>query len=938
MKKRGKWLTAMGLAMLLTLQTPVAAVVEASTDGGIQQEMTVENQKGTKEDRDESEVQSEEEQSEKQSDLEIQKNDIIDEERTEVIPQEASQMSESVKKEQIIYTWKYDAEIGWQLWKSEGEEEEKICAPGVYILKDGIYYLGVYETEDKEVSRIKEEEPEQGVLKEGMVSVTDTTPVITDEEKEIILQEGTYYFSYETGGEEESQQPRDGKYLTNTWVHPGEDVSVWYYVNKEGVQEDPALHEGPMQNETGYFYLDKQGKSQSGKFKINGVIYNYDGKGNRSQIRDGWQQDGNNWYYIENGQQATGWKNLQSNWYYLNPQNGILQKGVFRDYTGTLYYADSNGRMISGNGWKQIGTAWYWLQAGGALTTGWINTGGNWYYLDPNTGAMHTGWYQVNGSWYYSDGSGMMQSGGWINLGGTWYYLGGSGAMYTGWLNQGGSWYYLDGNSGAMHTGWYQVNGSWYYSDGSGKVEAGRWMNQGETWYYLSGSGAAFTGWQKIGNTWYYFYDDCRMAANTWINNYYVNSDGAWSDTATVMPGATYNYAFPTAQTKKGLQVKDGMEDDASNLGVKHAVVNIALNHVASGSGIEYQYQGKTYYMNTGYIHELDRQIKELHNRGMVLTAVIVLQWNYQQQDLILPGARSYGYNLYGWNTQEATGKQHLEAICSFLANRYAAPDMGVVNWICGNEVNAWKDYHYSGSVGFDQYMEYYAQAYQLLYNCVKHAYSNGRIYMSIDHTWTYNRRANCYTSKSVLDRFAQLMNQKGISDWMIAFHPYPAPELQSDFWNRTLDVIDSENSPIITMANLSYFTEYVKKNYGAGKRIILSECGFTSVTNGNDRQDIQAAAIAYGYYLAEANDMVDSFVVHRQVDHSAETQQGFHLGLWTCKPGSTETADSKKQAYDVFKYMDTKQYMTYTKFALPLIKKNSWEQAVSGFNPAKFT
>lgn len=938
MKKRGKWLTAMGLAMLLTLQTPVAAVVEASTDGGIQQEMTVENQKGTKEDRDESEVQSEEEQSEKQSDLEIQKNDITDEERTEVIPQEASQMSESVKKEQIIYTWKYDAEIGWQLWKSEGEEEEKICAPGVYILKDGIYYLGVYETEDKEVSRIKEEEPEQGVLKEGMVSVTDTTPVITDEEKEIILQEGTYYFSYETGGEEESQQPRDGKYLTNTWVHPGEDVSVWYYVNKEGVQEDPALHEGPMQNETGYFYLDKQGKSQSGKFKINGVIYNYDGKGNRSQIRDGWQQDGNNWYYIENGQQATGWKNLQSNWYYLNPQNGILQKGVFRDYTGTLYYADSNGRMISGNGWKQIGTAWYWLQAGGALTTGWINTGGNWYYLDPNTGAMHTGWYQVNGSWYYSDGSGMMQSGGWINLGGTWYYLSGSGAMYTGWSNQGGSWYYLDGNSGAMHTGWYQVNGSWYYSDGSGKVEAGRWMNQGETWYYLSGSGAAFTGWQKIGNTWYYFYDDCRMAANTWINNYYVNSDGAWSDTATVMPGATYNYAFPTAQTKKGLQVKDGMEDDASNLGVKHAVVNIALNHVASGSGIEYQYQGKTYYMNTGYIHELDRQIKELHNRGMVLTAVIVLQWNYQQQDLILPGARSYGYNLYGWNTQEATGKQHLEAICSFLANRYAAPDMGVVNWICGNEVNAWKDYHYSGSVGFDQYMEYYAQAYQLLYNCVKHAYSNGRIYMSIDHTWTYNRRANCYTSKSVLDRFAQLMNQKGISDWMIAFHPYPAPELQSDFWNRTLDVIDSENSPIITMANLSYFTEYVKKNYGAGKRIILSECGFTSVTNGNDRQDIQAAAIAYGYYLTEANDMVDSFVVHRQVDHSAETQQGFHLGLWTCKPGSTETADSKKQAYDVFKYMDTKQYMTYTKFALPLIKKNSWEQAVSGFNPAKFT
>lgn len=35
---------------------------------------------------------------------------------------------------------------------------------------------------------------------------------------------------------------------------------------------------------------------------------------------------------------------------------------------------------------------------------------------------------------------------------------------------------------------------------------------------------------------------------------------------------------------------------------------------------------------------------------------------------------------------------------------------------------------------------------------------------------------------------------------------------------------------------------------------------------------------------------------------------------------------------------MDTRYYMTYTRFALPLIKKTSWEQAVPGFNPAKFT
>ena len=100
-------------------------------------------------------------------------------------------MSESVKKEQIIYTWKYDAEIGWQLWKSEGEEEEKICAPGVYILKDGIYYLGVYETEDKEVSKIMAEAVKKitccdiaigttaGIGRGGISVVTNDCTIIT---------------------------------------------------------------------------------------------------------------------------------------------------------------------------------------------------------------------------------------------------------------------------------------------------------------------------------------------------------------------------------------------------------------------------------------------------------------------------------------------------------------------------------------------------------------------------------------------------------------------------------------------------------------------------------------------------------------------------------------------------------------------------------------
>lgn len=991
MKKRGRRFMALGLAAMLIFQTPVPAAMQQDAVKTETGEIGQEAERKTEIDGQKSAEASQSRESENST----QTQENLSQEYGPADTEEKQEPLENEDLEQTEYFWRYANDIGWQLWSADENGEEQLCTPGVYVLEDGIYDLGEYRSQQEQADG---EQEKQNVLISGKAEITESTPVVIQKDTQVKLTAGTYYFSYELDETVQDAHPQKGTYLTNIWVHPGEDPTIWYFVNADGLQENPQKHAGPMQNEAGYFYLDAEGKSQTGEFEVDGIRYTYDGNGERYQIRDGWQQENGSWYYTENGKRVTGWKYIKGNWYYLDPSDGIIKTGFFEDSNGTLYYTNADGQMLSGNGWKQIGGNWYWMQPGGAIERGWKQNRGYWYYLDPASGVMHTGWYRVNGAWYYSDESGAMAANGWISQGGNWYYMTNSGSMHTGWLQQGRNWYYLDPQNGGMQTGWRQIQGNWYYFNGSGRMQSGGWlrlgnawyyltdsgamytgwiclnrtwycldpesgvmltgwyqihgtwyysnesggmqtgwMSQSGSWYYLSRSGAALTGWQLIGGTWYYFYPNCVMATNTWIDNYYINSSGAWVDSTTVMLDALYNYPFPQTATKKGLQVKDGMVDDAASLGVKHAVINIVLNSTAAGSGIAYEYEGKIYYMNTSYIHELDRQIKELHDAGMVITAVIVLQWDYQKQDLILPEARTYGYNLYGWNTVEPEGKRHLEAICSFLARRYTAPDMGVVNWICGNEVNAWKDYHYSGNISFDQYMEYYAQAYQVLYNSVKHAYTNGRVYMSIDHTWTYNRRANCYTSKDVLDRFAQLMKTKGIPDWMIAFHPYPAPELQSDFWNRTLDVIDSENSPIITMANLSYFTDYVKKNYGEGRRIILSECGFTSVSDGIEKQDVQAAAIAYGYYLAEANDMVDSFVVHRHVDHSVETAQGFYLGLWTCKPGALETAYTKKQAYDVFKYMDTRYYMTYTQFALPLIRKTSWEQAVPGFNPSKF-
>ena len=42
---------------------------------------------------------------------------------------------------------------------------------------------------------------------------------------------------------------------------------------------------------------------------------------------------------------------------------------------------------------------------------------------------------------------------GWVFTGGAWYYLNADGKMATGWKCLNGTWYYLESN-GSMHVGW----------------------------------------------------------------------------------------------------------------------------------------------------------------------------------------------------------------------------------------------------------------------------------------------------------------------------------------------------------------------------------------------------------------------------------------------------------------------------------------------------
>lgn len=409
---------------------------------------------------------------------------------------------------------------------------------------------------------------------------------------------------------------------------------------------------------------------------------------------------------------------------------------------------------------------------------------------------------------------------------------------------------------------------------------------------------------------------------------------------------AKYTYAFPKAKSKKGLQINMNYLNDAKALGVKNTAINIPINTIIAHSyeqndtfGESFNYNGKTYWFSKLVLRNYDRTFKAMEEQNVVVSAILLLDYDSDLSYLITPGARELGHNYYALNTQNKKAREQLEATFTFLATRYSGKNGygKIVNWILGNEVNNYSVWNYGGSTSLSKNAQMYADSFRLVSTAVKSVYKNARVYISLDHLWN-TTVPGAFSSKNFLDAFVSALKKQGDIDFNIAYHPYPSPLTAPEFWQNTgRDLTTSIYSPVINMGNIHVLTNYVKRHYGSSTRIILSEQGFTSFKYGMNVEKTQAAAIAYAYYLTEFNSMIDSFILHRHIDHKIEMDQGLYLGLWTNKPNSYEEPDTKKYAWKVFKYMDTSSSEKYTKFALKIIGIYNWNSAVPNYNGSKF-
>ena len=214
------------------------------------------------------------------------------------------------------------------------------------------------------------------------------------------------------------------------------------------------------------------------------------------EVKEGWQEENNNWRFYEHNKPVTNWKKIQGKWYYFNKDGNRLSNTTFDGY---VFNKDG---MMAESGWNFIDGKWYFANSSGKIS--------------------QNKWEKINDSWYYFDKDGIMLGNTTINS----YLLTNSGAMAKNkWVLIDKHWYFANSSGKIPQNKWEKINGIWYYFDKTGIMFSNQWQGN----YYLKSSGAmAEKEWvfDKTYNSWFYLKENGTFANREWIGTYYLKSGG----------------------------------------------------------------------------------------------------------------------------------------------------------------------------------------------------------------------------------------------------------------------------------------------------------------------------------------------------------------------------------------------------------------------------
>lgn len=269
------------------------------------------------------------------------------------------------------------------------------------------------------------------------------------------------------------------------------------------------------------------------------------------QAADGWQQDEQGWYYLQDDERLTGLQKIQDATYFFD-DDGYRVTGSVRIDDARLYFNPGSGKLCTGYaGLVQIGKGsdvyYYFSSAknGSLVTKKWVKYNGKYFYADAE-GQVKLGTIKVGKKLYHITPKGRMTSYGQSSYDKKYYYAGSNGVLLTGLRKIGGKQYYFNPKTGERQTGVVKVGKSvFYFSEKDGTAATG-WVKIDGKYYYYKSNYRRATGWNTIDGKKYYF--DAKNAgvrvSGKWQKidkkYYYFNSAGVLQTGFFKVKGKTY--------------------------------------------------------------------------------------------------------------------------------------------------------------------------------------------------------------------------------------------------------------------------------------------------------------------------------------------------------------------------------------------------------------
>ena len=398
--------------------------------------------------------------------------------------------------------------------------------------------------------------------------------------------------------------------------------------------------------------------------------------------------------------------------------------------------------------------------------------------------------------------------------------------------------------------------------------------------------------------------------------------------------------SYPTTSSPKGIQVQ--MIPDALELGIHHAALNIRLNALfspekeAKPGQLTASADGFTFAINQKYIEAMDRQIKPLSDKGVVVTLIVTTSRSPDERIRSLtihPKADLVKGTTMAANTVTAEGRACYKALTDFIAQRWSSADAKhgrVWGWIVSNEVNSHNEWHQMGPSTVEEVATQYEDQVRLAWESLRRHSANARIYLSMEHHWAAKNHRDplqACPGRTLLELFAKRARERGDFDWNLAFHPYPSNLRDPRTW---LDKVSfNDNTPKVTFKNLEVLTKKLATPEmlyaGKSRRLSFTEQGF-DLPDRPEGLTEQAAAYAYAWEkVLRLGDAVDAFHYHRHVDHSLEN--GLRFGLWSNKPGTISEPDQKRPIWFLFKSAGTTEWKAAAEPYLKTCGLKSWDE-----------